>query len=314
MFHSGAGSSTLKYVSVADSGTSALGDYPLHWHLNGNSTRGTIVEGVVVVNGRHHAFVPHGSHGITFKDTIAKNTSGDAYWWDAPGTNESCRFLSDCTLDNSNDIMYDHALAHGVTNGPGDGRGFRLAGFMLGAGSGNVVQNSAAVNISPSHIVECSGFHWPEAANQNAGGNVWVFQNNRSVSASGCYGIFVWQNDDNHHVIQGFTGSGINHGAYGNHYEYRRVDVSRLEVHAQGWSVHDSSVGKIFVYPHVIAGQVNLTNVRAESVVMEDAPAGDANQPITVNITSPNLSCESVIWLNPHPASSVAINGSTCSR
>ena len=123
----GGGPSTLKYFTVADSGTSTLGDYPMHWHLNGDRTRGTIVEGVVVINGRNHAFVPHGSHGITFRNTIAKNITGDAYWWDPPGTNGSCSKGSGCShIDNSNDILYDHALADGVKGGR------HVTGFLLG--------------------------------------------------------------------------------------------------------------------------------------------------------------------------------------
>ena len=321
MFHQGAGKSTLKHFSVYDSGTSALGDYPIHFHLNGNSTRGTIVEGVVVVNGKHHAFVPHGSHGITFKDTIAKNIAGDAYWWDAPGTNESCKFQKDCTLDNSNDITYDHALADGVTTGPGSS-GFRLTGFLLGAGSGNVVRNSAAINIRPSDTKDCSGFHWPERANQNVGGNSWVFQSNYSFSgASGpsgpggpeaCHGIFVWQNDFNNHVIDGFTGAGVEHGAYTNRYTYRRVEVSYLEIHAIGWEMFDSSVGDILVHKHVSDGEVRLTNVQIDSIIMDDAPSGSATAPISLIINGTNASCDDVIWVDAHPESKVIIDGRDC--
>ncbi len=69
----GAGPSTLRYFTISDSGTPTPGDFPLHFHLNGDSVRGTLVDGVVVLNGANHAFVPHGSHGITFKDTIAEH-------------------------------------------------------------------------------------------------------------------------------------------------------------------------------------------------------------------------------------------------
>jgi hypothetical protein len=311
MFHMGAAPSVLKYFTVSDSGTSALGDYPLHWHLNGNSTRGTIVEGVVVVNGKHHAFVPHGSHGIKFRNTIAKNTSGEAHWWDPPGTNESCSFQQDCTLDNSDDIIIDGALCDGVTNGPGDDRGFRLSCFMMGAGSGNVIRNSVGRNVTPSHIKDCSAFHWPQSANHNVGGNVWVFENNRGSSA--CHGIFVWQNDGNHHTIDGFTGGGIDHGAYGNHYDYRNVNVPYVEVHAQGWVMADSQVGDVILRPHVQSGEVVWTNVTITGTIdVRDAPSGSAVNPIDFIISGGGNSCSQVVFSNPHPNTRVILDGKPC--
>lgn len=67
---------------------------------------GTIVEGVVVINGTNPAFLPHGSSGITLKDMIAKNITGDAYWWNLPGTNSQCVNDVGCgTIDNSNDVI-----------------------------------------------------------------------------------------------------------------------------------------------------------------------------------------------------------------
>ena len=180
----------------------------------------------------------------TFRDTIASNITGEAYWWDPPGSNESCRFQKLCTGNNSNDITFDHVLADGITNNVGDNRGFTLSGFDLGAGSGNVVRNSVARNINPTHVKSCSGFKWPSSANQNAGGNVWVFKNNKTFDDR-CHGIFVWQNDGNLHIINGFTGPGINHGAYGNNYDYRNVDVGYVYIHAVGWSMSDSTAGDV---------------------------------------------------------------------
>lgn len=323
MFHSGAGASVLRYFTVSDSGTSALGDYPLHWHLNGNSTRGTIVEGVVVVNGRHHAFVPHGSHGITFKDTIAKKISGDAYWWDAPGTNESCSFTKFCTRDNSNDIVYDRALVDGLTNGPGDDRAFRLAGFVLGAGSGNVIRNSAAINIDPSHVKDCSGFHWPEEANQNEGGNVWVFQNNYSFSGKSgpsgsggpdaCHGIFIWQNDGNHHVINGFTGGGIDHGAYKNRYEYRNVQVPYVEVHARGVAFIGGNVGEVTAEKHQAAGSAdNPTAVFTNTAIDRFVLRNGKGQPGFFVFNNTGLTCSDIVEQSVATGTVVVIDGHTC--
>lgn len=308
MFHQGAGRSTLRYFSVVDSGTSALGDYPIHFHLNGNSTRGTLVEGVAVVNGKHHAFVPHGSHGITFKDTIALDTRGDAYWWDPPGSNNcDSSFEKFCTADNSNDIVYNHALVDGVDPLPGH-KGHRLTGFVLGAGSGNVIKNSVAINVRGK--TDCSAFQWPEGANQNVGGTVWSFSNNRGNS--NCHGIFVWQNDSSRHLINGFTGGGVKHGAYKNAYEYRNLDVAHLIQAAVGASYHDSSLG----HATMISGQcsescgpVSFTNVTFDSFTVDDAgkPHGARYE-----VSGSNIQCSDVIFKSMHPDSNLYIDGERC--
>lgn len=313
MFHQNAGKSTLRYFSVTNSGTSQPGDYPLHWHLNGNSTRGTLVEGVAVVNGKHHAFVPHGSHGITFKDTIAKNTSGEAYWWDPPGTNGSCARAKFCTLDNSNDITFRHTLADGVTNGPGDNRGFTLSAFQLGAGSGNVVVDSVARNVNPSHVKDCSGFHWPSQANQNAGGNIWVFENNSSSNPSGCHGIFVWQNGGGHHIIEDFKGSGIDHGAYGNEYEYRNIDVPYMEIHAAGTKVNGGAIDVVTTYRHrndkQPTAEINGTKI-GRFEIRNGSPNGDL--PGTYVLNNTGLSCGDIVWADAVPGTKVIIDGREC--
>lgn len=323
MWMDGGGVSTLKYLAVADSGTSSLGDYPLHWHLNGNSTRGTIVEGVVVLNGKHHAFVPHGSHGITFKDVIAKNTADDAFWWDPPGTNESCSFRKFCTLDNSNDIVYDRALVDGVTNGPGNDRDFNLAGFILGAGSGNVIRNSAAININPSHVKDCAGFQWPGKANQNEGGNVWVAESLYSFSGpsepsdsggpENCHGIFVWQNDGNHHVINEFTGGGIDHGAYKNNYEYRNVEVPYVEVHALGVTFIGGKVREVTAEKHQVGGSAdNPTAVFSNTAIDRFTLRNGKGEPGYFVFNSTGLSCSDIVERSVASGTVVVIDGHTC--
>jgi hypothetical protein len=311
IYTSKAGPSILKFFTVSDSGTATPGDFPLHWHLNGDSTRGTIVEGVVVINGANHAFWPHGSHGITFKDTIAKNIKGDAYGWNAPGSNESCSFQKFCTLDNSNDITYDHALAYYVTNDPAASRGYRLTGFLLGAGRGNVIKNSAATNINPSHIKDCSGFHWPEHANGNTGGNVWTFLNNRSSSISGCHGIFVWQNDGRAHIVDGFTGGGIDHGAYGNQYVYKNIDVPYFEVHAAGMRVASGRIDTVFTRGHRKASVPTAVfeNVSISRFVVQN---GNGKFPGHYVLNNTGLRCDDIEYELVLPGTTVTIDGSEC--
>lgn len=60
-----------------------LGRYGLHWHHCRASSRGSLVDGVLIEDTGTHAFVPHASHGITLVNTVAVNTGiGAAYWWD----------------------------------------------------------------------------------------------------------------------------------------------------------------------------------------------------------------------------------------
>ena len=309
----GGGPSTLKYFTVADSGTSTLGDYPLHWHLNGDRTRGTIVEGVVVINGRNHAFVPHGSHGITFRNTIAKNITGDAYWWDPPGTNGSCSKGSGCShIDNSNDILYDHALADGVKGGR------HVTGFLLGAGNNVTVKNSAAINIvgSPNNRF-CSGFKWPEFTNGSSRGmnRVWKFTNNYSYSPSGCDGINVWQNDSFNHVVDGFSGGGIDHGAYSNQYVYRNVNVSDVQVHAAGWTITNGSVGEVVAHRHrsTASPTVKFDNVKVGKFTIRNA-SNSGDVPGIYVFNGSGLSCDDIIYENVVPGTKVILDGSECSQ
>lgn len=304
------GASTLKYFTVSDSGTSTLGDYPMHWHLNGDSTRGTIVEGVVVINGKNHAYVPHGSNGITFKDVVAKNIRKEAFWWDPPGTNDCSDRDKFCTADNSNDITYDHVLVDGVTIPHGQGGHHTVSGFHLGAGSGNVVRNSAAINIDGGK--NCSGFHWPSSANQNAGGNVWAFSNNYSKSAD-CHGIFVWQNDSNRHVVIGFNGSGIDHGAYGNKYEYRNFNVPYLNIHASGWSALDGKIGTVVAHRHRQEGSptAEFTNVEIDRFIV-DNKQHDGKEPGHYVLNNTGLTCSDIEYKSAESGTTMTIDGDTC--
>jgi hypothetical protein len=255
------------------------------------------VEGVAVVNGRHHAFVPHGSHGITFRHTIAKGTTGDAYWWDDPGTNDGSTSSSGPSIDNTNDVLYDHALAIGVSVGN------RGGGFRLGAGSGNVIRNSAAIQVRGGN--GCAGFVWPERSQ-----GVWGFHDN-FASSEDCHGIFVWQNDERLHVIDGFSGDGIDHGAYNNDYVYRDVDIPYLNVHAAGWRMDNSSVDRLTAFRNRQSLPVTFANVTVgEFIVNNGANGGEV--PGDYVFTGTNLTCGDVVYQTVVPGTKVTINGARC--
>lgn len=214
MFHHGAGRQVLKHLAVTNSGVSGeIGFYPIHFHKNGDTTRGSIVEGVVVENGRFHAVVPHASHGITFLDCVAYNTTEHAYWWDSPPSDGD-------TSNDTRDVVWQHCLAAVVTS---PSSAHRLAAFVLGASSGNRCIDCTAVAVQGGK--NSSGFVWPEK-----GHGVWEFR--------GCVGhnneangLFVWQNTAGHNQIADFIAyrcgrAGVEHGAYVNNFKYVNLTIS----------------------------------------------------------------------------------------
>jgi hypothetical protein len=210
MFHQGAGPQSLKWIEVSECGVlGELGFYPIHFHLLGNSARGSIIEGVVVDQGRFRAFVPHGSHGVTLRGCAAVNSQLTPYWWDPKDG------------DSSNDTLFDHCLALGVTNGGStavDHGGLRTAGFWLPRGQGNAIVDSVAVGARSRH--QSSGFHWPES-----GSGRWVFRRNLAHN-NYAIGIYSWGGapvvvEDSNTYHCGIAG--VDHGSYQNDSSYRNV-------------------------------------------------------------------------------------------
>lgn len=256
-----------------------LGRYPLHFHRCGDGSRGSVVEGVVVQASGNHAFVPHASHGITFRDTVAVDVWEDAYWWDHG--------------DETHDLLYDRALAGLVRDDP-PFRGYTLTGFLLGLGTNMTVRDSVAVGVQGNK--NASGFHWPSFANDEPH-NVWTFRGNRAHNnRADC--LFTWQNDSNRHVVEDFTGYrcgdvGVEHGAYVNDYRYRDVTAFGngvdLRHHAltrsggddvQTWKGLD--VGTLRLDEHALASSVPVRfinlRLRGEIVVAEGGGSGGVYQ------------------------------------
>ncbi|MFJ1790115.1 hypothetical protein [Kitasatospora griseola] len=187
-----------------------LGRYGLHFHMLLDTSRGTVVEGVVVRDAGSHAFVPHNSHGITFRGCISHQTWEDAYWWDGPTDTRTPQIPSD-------DIAYLGCVASRTVYEPNP-RGYRLTGFSLGAGTGSTARDCVAVGVQGA--TGASGYEWPETSE-----GVWTFENCLAHNNLED-GIFVWQNSEHPHTVTGFAayhngGWGIEHGAYLNDFGYR---------------------------------------------------------------------------------------------
>jgi hypothetical protein len=186
------------------------GRYGLHFHHCHNGSRGTLVEGVVIRDCGAHAYVPHASHGITFRSCISHNTFNDAYWWDPPSSRGS-------TDDDSDDIVYDACVASLVYPDRSH-QGFRLAGFNMKQGARNIARDCVAVGVQGNK--NAAGFNWPE-------GHIGVWEFTGCVAHNNrINGIFTWQNSNLVHVVEDFVcyhngRAGVEHGAYLTSYIYR---------------------------------------------------------------------------------------------
>jgi hypothetical protein len=219
---------TIKYVEIrffspnarTGPGSNFLGDggllgrYSVHFHHCHDGSRGSVVTGVVARDATGDVFVPHQSHGITFEDCIAFNTSTAnlVFGWDAG------------TSNFTNDITFHHCLVAGITGQYG---AKQIDGFMLREGTDMVLQDCCVVGNKPG--AQAAGFSWPSDANSSAI-NVWkTFEGNVAHNNSAS-GIRIWQNDSARlpfHPITNFVAfrnfHGITHGAYSNQYHFTNV-------------------------------------------------------------------------------------------
>jgi hypothetical protein len=224
-----------------------LGRYALHLHMCDDGSRGSLVEGVVIRDAGSHAFVPHLSNGITFRDCVSHDTYEDAYWWDDPPDTRA-------QGDPSHDILYDRCVASLVQHDP-PYRGYRLTGFFIGRGNGNVARDCVAVGVQGA--TDASGFEWPEGSE-----GVWKFTGCVAHNNSE-HGIFTWQNTGLVHVISDYVGyhnteAGISHGAYQNPYVYRDSVL-----YGNGYAavaVHATAAGK----------PLSFTNLRCDGAGLSD--------------------------------------------
>ena len=122
-------------------------------------------------------------------------------------------------------------------------RGYAMGAFRLETGRNNrITELGGRRQYRKQYRVR---FHWPETANLQHD-NVWEFNQGNVAHNNKTDGIFVWQNDDNPHVVEDFTayhngGPGIDHGAYNNRYDYHEVSTlgnagGSVLVHAAPWT------------------------------------------------------------------------------
>ncbi|MFD9128972.1 hypothetical protein [Kitasatospora sp. NPDC059571] len=291
-----------------------LGRYGLHFHMLGDASRGTVVEGVVVRDTGSHAFVPHASHGITFRSCISHQTWEDAYWWDGPVDTRTPQTPSD-------DITYDSCVASRTVYEPAE-RGYRLTGFALGAGTGGTARDCVAVGVQGA--TGASGYEWPETSE-----GVWTFE--RCLAHNNARnGIFVWLNAQHHHTVGPFVayhngGWGIEHGAYLNDFDYGPGVLygnaaGGLAVHALGrdrGTVFDGllidAAGRsdyaVVTAKHQLAGEsvtisrCRLTGYRKAGVAFRATPDGKPDDIAVLDCSFDG----NEVWLDPDSADGARI-------
>ena len=200
----------LRYVSPDFGSDDITGRYGIHFHHAHDGSRGSVVDGVVIRDAKGHAFVPHMSNGITFRNVIAFNVRSEAFWWDEG--------------DSSDDIIFDRAVAAGVRRAVNGDNHHRLGVFYLGLGDNVSVTNSVVVGMLRENAENRSAYLWPEDDEAT-----WFFRGNRAHNNE-VNGIFVWQNNSFPHIIEDFTAyyneqAGVSHGAYENAYVYNGLTL-----------------------------------------------------------------------------------------
>lgn len=210
-----------------------LGRYGLHIH-HCMDIYGSLVEGCVVEDTNSHSFVPHMSHGITFRNNIAYNNRETAFWWDEG--------------EKSHDIVYENNIVAKIgfvprslgldTTSPTD-PSFGCAGFMLGMGDDCIAKNNVVAGCDTGDPKNGGAYMW-QANNEG----VWAFENNLAHNCSN--GVFIWQNSSLNHVL---TGTDIynclvavEHGAYANSYTFRGGKIYGCAFHVEASSQDTSRV------------------------------------------------------------------------
>jgi hypothetical protein len=242
-----------------------------------------MVQGVVVRDTGAHAYVAHQSHGITFRDDVAYNTYGDAYWWDvSPDTRTEG--------PETNDTLYDHAIA-ALVNGDND-EGYRMGGFSLSQGARNEVRDSVAVGvhgIADNRRALSAGFVWPETFGKHGHG-VWNVSRGNLSHNNLAAGVFNWQNDGLPHVINDFVayhnGSfGVAQGAYLNSFKLLNTQLygnhggAVLAMAASS----DHQLGRRLRFQHVVMDGAGLSD---HLVVAQDHTADGTAQPVLFQDTT----------------------------
>ncbi len=308
MFAAGSGASTIRFVEFDLQPTFAVDHYPLHWHKAGDGSRGTLVEGVVVKNSTNRCLVPHGSHGITIRDTICSNITNDAIFWNKVGKTGD---PSNATLD----LVMDRILVDGVHIEPGANK-YRNHAFILSEGLNLSLTNSVARNVAgTSHS---GGYYWSAAGNLSQVGNVWTFRNNTTVNAHAC--AWTWQNGSpvggDRHRIEGLTCRNtkkVGYGAYNMVTEWTGIDAAptvKHQIKSVNTIIRDSSLGVTVFASPAKSGPVLIEDSKMVSVTFSHSATAKGAQRVVINRSG--VTCADVVVNNASAGTTLTIDGKVC--
>lgn len=188
-----------------------LGRYGLHFHHCMDGSDGSVVDGCVMRDIDNHAYVPHVSNGIEFRDNIAYNCTDAPFWWDLPDATHRTVW--------AHNLVVQPKFIQGAISFDTDGAPtFGTHGFVLSMGDDNRCDSNVVVGQVGLETVNAA-YDWEEMPVESA----WIFKGN-VVHNSDC-GIRSWQNNGKNHVLEQSTiyncGTGVFHGAYVNNYTYQ---------------------------------------------------------------------------------------------
>lgn len=189
------------------------GRYALHFHHCEEATRGMEVLGCVARDCNNHAYVPHGSHGLTLRRNIGYNCLDVNFWYDMG--------------HKSHDLIYIENVAGAISYVPGSitvedptTKTFGSGGFLLGEGDGNKCIGNVCFGISGALGIDGTGaYQW-----RNNNESTWVFKGNMAHNCQ-TSAIDIWQNTAMNHTLEDtiiyYCGSAGRLGAYANDYLYK---------------------------------------------------------------------------------------------
>jgi len=200
---------TLRRMGIVSTANGATtGRYALHFHFQGEGSRGTIVRGAAAIESEGRVFVPHQSHGVTFIDNVSVNSFAEGFWWD-PGEEHA-----------THDIVVDRLLVCGVNAARTlTGVHPRWDAVTLAHGLRNRIDNSVACGASGGKL--SNGFDWATGPSPML---VWNFGTGNVAHNNEGAGTRIWNNSKEDHRITVTAynngAAGVQNGAYNNSNRY----------------------------------------------------------------------------------------------
>jgi hypothetical protein len=175
------------------------GRYALHFHRCGDTSRGSLVEDCIIRDADNRGYVPHASHGITYRrcDLIGGRLA--AYWWDPPAESDT---------NETRDLLIEDPTILGVRTFLGDSPDqIFAAGIFLPLGQPVTIRRPVIREVRARG--EGAGVYWPRSG---AGSHIL-----ESPDVAYCdEGVFTWV--ENVETIRGgrlaSNGRDVTHGAY----------------------------------------------------------------------------------------------------